>query len=78
MQAHQIDIYDHIDNAEVLGAKAGLLTGPTLRITERQEVHAPWKEASQSQALYMSDFLESRARMVPAGFRGRGAEPLDR
>ena len=30
MQAHPIDICDHIDNVEVLGAKAGLLAGPTL------------------------------------------------
>ena len=39
---------DQDDNAEVLGAKAGLLPVRPWRITEPQEVHAPWKEASKS------------------------------
>ena len=44
-------------------------------ITEPQEVHAHWKESQQFQALYMSAFRESPARMVPAGFRAVGRSP---
>jgi len=60
-----------------LGPKPAYSPVRPRRITESQEVHAPWKEAGQSQALYMSAFRESPARMVPAGFLGRGAEPLE-
>jgi len=61
-----------------LGPKPAYSPVRPWRITEPQEFHAPWKEASKSQALDISSFRESPARMFPAGCRGRGAEPLDR
>jgi len=58
-----------------LGPKPACSPVRPWRITERQKVHAPWKEASQSQALYMSAFRESPARMVPAGLGAVGRSP---
>lgn len=48
-----------------LGPKPAYSPVRPRRITEPQEVHAPWKEASQGQALYVSGFRESPARNRP-------------